>query len=426
MDLLVRCVIGLKLWVRSIMQAKISATLIPKLKPEPKPYEVNDTETAGFLLRVQPSGSISYYCAFRTQGKRNRLLLGRHPSISPAQARDHARRVIASVVQGGDPLAHKRQPKSQSLAGFLDDEYLPWATVNHRSGAATVARIKTAFPSFLKQSLDEISSLQIERWRTKRNEAQRKPSTVNRDLASLKSALSRAVEWGLLKSHPLKRVRLARLDSVGVVRYLTDDEGSRLQASLDTREGRLRTERDTANRWRQDRKYALLPDLRSSPFADHLKPMVLLSLGTGLRRGELFNLKWSDVDPIQTNLTVRGTTAKSGKTRHVPLNIDVAKTLAGWREHAKGEGEYVFTNSAGRPFDNVNKAWSAVLIGSKISNFRWHDMRHDFASHLVMAGVDLNTVRELLGHADLKMTLRYAHLAHEHKAAAVEKLIRPR
>jgi site-specific recombinase XerD len=73
---------------------------------------------------------------------------------------------------------------------------------------------------------------------------------------------------------------------------------------------------------------------------------------------------------------------------------------------------------------DVNTSWGNVLVDAKIENFRWHDMRHHFASHLVMAGVDLNTVRELLGHADLKMTLRYAHLAPEHKAAAVAKLMK--
>jgi len=128
--------------------------------------------------------------------------------------------------------------------------------------------------------------------------------------------------------------------------------------------------------------------------------MVLISLGTGLRRGELFNLKWSDVDLVQANLTVRGTTAKSDKTRHVPLNADAVDVLEKWRSQSADGGMYVFTSDAGKPFNNVNKAWATVLEAAGIANFRWHDMRHDFASSLVMLGVDLNTVPELLGHAD--------------------------
>jgi site-specific recombinase XerD len=71
----------------------------------------------------------------------------------------------------------------------------------------------------------------------------------------------------------------------------------------------------------------------------------------------------------------------------------------------------------------VKKAWAGVLQAAQIENFRWHDMRHDFASQLVMRGVDLNTVRELMGHADMSMTMRYAHLAPEVKMRAVEMLV---
>ncbi|MHC9086280.1 tyrosine-type recombinase/integrase [Luteimonas sp. RIT-PG2_3] len=143
--------------------------------------------------------------------------------------------------------------------------------------------------------------------------------------------------------------------------------------------------------------------------------VVLLAINTGLRRGELLSLDWSDINLQARTLTVRREHAKSGKQRHVPLNAEAASILRQWASQ-HGDNGSVF-GVAG-----VKSSRDTLLTAATIENFRFQDMRHHFASRLVMAGVDLNTVRELLGHADLTMTLRYAHLAPEHLAAAVEKL----
>ena len=144
--------------------------------------------------------------------------------------------------------------------------------------------------------------------------------------------------------------------------------------------------------------------------------MVTLSLNTGLRRGELFGLTWENVDLKNNTLTVEGATSKRQTTRHVALNATAKAALKDWKpKHASG---LVFPGRAGK-FWTVKKSWAALLRRAEITGFRWHDMRHDFASRLVMGGVDLYTVGELLGHDRVETTKRYAHLAPSHKAAAV-------
>jgi integrase len=131
------------------------------------------------------------------------------------------------------------------------------------------------------------------------------------------------------------------------------------------------------------------------------------------------------VDLAQCRVTVRGASAKSGLTRYVPLNTDARDVLRAWRrEGSDGADDLVFPGPQGERMFSLKTAWQKIATTAKLDGFTFHDLRHTFASKLVQAGVDLNTVRELLGHADIKMTLRYSHLAPEHKAAAVAKLVR--
>lgn len=171
----------------------------------------------------------------------------------------------------------------------------------------------------------------------------------------------------------------------------------------------------SANEWRRARKRNLYPDIPLGAYADHMTPVVLLGMNTGLRRGELLALDWSDINLDARLLTVRRENAKSGKQRHVPLNAEALAVLKQWLSQTTDVGSVFGVAS-------VKSGWESLLTAAKVENFRFHDLRHHFASRLVMGGVDLNTVKELLGHSDLTMTLRYAHLALEHLAAAVEKL----
>jgi integrase len=401
----------------------LTSAAVRDLIPGAEPYEVRDDRLSGFLVRVQPSGHKAYYVEY---ARGRRICLGRADVLAPSLAREKAKAIIAQAVQGQDPRAARRQAKAQTLRSFLVDVYRPWSTANLRTGDAPVIRIAGRFPELLDRKLADLTPWLIEKWRLRRKGDGIDAVTLNRDLDDLKAALARAADWGLVDVNPIAGVKRAKVDRAAPIRFLTDDEEQRLRAALDAREERIRGKRDSANAWRHERGYTQLPDIRTAAFADHLKPLALVSINTGIRRGEAFDLTWRHVDLDRAVLTVAGATAKSGTTRYIPLNAEVLAILEGWHGQsiATGPEDRVFPGRGGTRLDNVHKAWTRVLKAAGIAAFRWHDLRHHFASRLVMCGVDLNTVRELLGHSTYSMTLRYAHLAPEHRAAAVARLVR--
>jgi integrase len=229
---------------------------------------------------------------------------------------------------------------------------------------------------------------------------------------------------GSYRTESARPIKAAQDRCAGRIRYLADDEEIRLRDALAQRDARIKAGRARGNDWRRERGYAPMPSLDECAYGDPITPMVLLTLNTGMRRGETFHLRWNDIDGGANALTVEGSTAKTGRTRHIPLNAEALDVLTAWRHQTTGH-DLVFPGKNGARLNNVKKAWAGVLREAQIANFRWHDLRHDFASQLVMAGVALNTMRELLGHTNLNTTLRYAHLAPDHKAEAVNRLCPP-
>jgi integrase len=406
------------------MKALIGIELVRKLPSGP--VDIRDTKLRGFVLRVRPSGVHTYFANY-ARGKWK--VLGTTTLLTAPEAREEARKVLGDAMAGGDPIAEAKAEAAATqrqipFAVFVELHYTPWAVAQRKTGSEQAARLTAAFgPALNDLPLDQVSAFHIERWRSARLKAGIAASTVNRDLNVLRGAFSRALEWKLLSVHPLADVKASRTDRSGVVRYLEPDEESRLTTALADRDQQRRSERERANDWRKARGYRRWPEL--DLYTDYLTPIVTLALHTGLRRGELFDLRWRDVDLVAQRLTVRGDTSKSGQTRHIPLNSIAASTMTTWRGSEKPDtpDAFVFAGAEGARLEDIKKAWAALLTRASIKDFRFHDCRHHFASKLVMAGVDLNTVRELLGHSDFKMTLRYAHLAPEHKAAAVAKLV---
>jgi len=400
------------------MKAQINNRLIIQLQPKEKRFDVWDTKITGFHVRVNTNGHKIYRCMYRQDGIRRIYTIGDSELTTPSEAREQAKAILGNAIQGH--LPNKQKPKTLTLEQYIETEYTSWRIANTKSGQTEVNRLKKFYAEFSNTPLEKISTLKIDRWRTARKKAGISAITINRDVASLRSALSKALEWKLIAEHPLRALKPLKTEDNTKIRFLSVEEGKRLRAALIQREKELQESRARANHWRTERQYETYPELNG----DHLKPMALLSLNTGLRRGELLNLRINQIDFKHKILTVLHT--KSAKNRHIPLNKEALESISEWFQTASlspGSNDLVFANPVtGEAFKDVKKAWTALKEEANITDFRWHDMRHHFASWLVMAGVPLNTVRELLGHSDIKMTLRYAHLTPGHKSDAVAKL----
>ena len=412
--------------------ATITTELVRQLRHQ-APEEVTDyrdPKLPGFVLRARPTGIHSW----RVQLPNRRwLTIGRVDEVALSDARETAQTRRAQAALGQD-IPTRRPTSDVSLRAFLDDTYEPWMTATYGKRTTQVAQIRSAFRDLLDLKLCELTTARIERWRVtrkahhargatagKRRSREVKRSTINRNIKALRAALNRATEWGSLSSMPLGKIKFRAEDENAVIRYLSEDEEARLRAALVVRDNERRRARESANRWRRERGYKEWAV--HGTYTDYVAPLVLLAINTGLRRGELLQLRWRDVDLQRRMLTVRGEGAKTRQTRYVPLNTEAVLVMKTWRPSVFEADSCVFSGAKdATPLVAVKKAWRGVLVAAKVTSFRFHDLRHTFASKLVMAGIDLNTVRELLGHKSIAMTLRYAHLAPEHKAAAVEAL----
>ena len=193
---------------------------------------------------------------------------------------------------------------------------------------------------------------------------------------------------------------------------------------LDQRQKQLVQDRTNGNNWREERNYETMLDTSEYCYSNYLMPMVLVALKTGLRRSELLSLEWTDIVlESSSQIYVRGQNTKNSQSRVVPLNDEAVSILKDWKvfcEASPVKSDLVFANPvSGKQMTEIGSAWDRVLKKAGIDAFRFHDLRHTFASKLAKKGVDLNTIRELMGHADITMTLRYAHLSPGHLSDAV-------
>jgi len=406
---------------------KFTKAIVADIKPTGKRQWIRDDDLKGLTLIVGATGSKVWYYYYRdVNGKMASRKLGNAQYLTVAQARQMVKDFGGKVARGED-IRKEKPPDKLLLGDYLNDNFFPHIRQELKGHKEYIRAVTVNFGDWFKMPIDDITPILIDKWRNSRREAGVTAATVNRTTTYLKAAFNYGVKTELLEKNPIARITpLKERDSKQVLRYLSEDERTSLETALIAREDRIRRERESGNAWRLERGYKAKSEIKGE-FADYLRPLVLLSLCTGIRRGAMLALKWEDIDFNTQTITLRPEDDKNTNTNRLPLSDDAIDILSSWRKQSpsKAPESLIFPSpKTGGRIQEVKTAWKAILQDARIENFRWHDMRHDFASQLVMKGTDLNTVRELLCHSDMKMTMRYAHLSPQSKLNAVQVLNR--
>jgi integrase len=271
---------------------------------------------------------------------------------------------------------------------------------------STVRRYETSIkmlkPYFRGKMISKINPDSVDGYIGARLKKDTAPATINRDIYTLRNMMKKAVDWKYLLYNPL----------VGIERLAEDNE--KMWVLTDEQEQRLLAECDKRP---QRKKY--------------LKDLVLFALNTGMRQGEIFNLKKDHLKLKDHYVLVTDT--KTHKDRFVPINEIATEALK--RQLFSSRSEYVFSNKYGKKLPVLTNAfWTAVDEAGlfriekdksgkdKKIRFRFHDLRHTFGSRLGMAGVDTKTIMEIMGHKTPRMAMHYQHPSPNHKLQAVRNL----
>ena len=360
---------------------------IARLRPREREYTVWDTRTPGLGVRVRPSGGTSFVLLRKTDGRSTRLSFG---SVT-ARSVDDARRQCHALM--ATPDTEHPTKRTCKVPLFRDFVATPWKETHYpRYKPSTRTGVHTALtsqllPAFGATPLDRITRNHVLHWFNAYS--QTAPGGANHALRILRQILEFAIARGHININPARDVTMNR--RTAFTRFLSRDELRRLHRALDQHA------RTGTRRARQ---------------ADIIRLLLL----TGCRRGEILALRWNEVDGD----TIALGDAKTG-SRTVYLNARARRII---ERQPRGPSAFVFPSvrNPERPHDPHLSLWDRVRKEARIEDVRLHDLRHTMASHAVMNGVPVPVVSRLLGHNNVRMTLRYAHLADRDIEAAAERV----
>jgi integrase len=342
-------------------------------------------------LRLFPrkgKSGTTWYVDFRHKGRRIQRALGKDRKL----AEKAALKIELEVFEG--KFFPNRKKLKVRFKEFADKYIEEHSKRKKRTWPRDLGSLNKLLPVFGDMYMEYITPKMVDDYRQRREKEGVKPSTVNREHALLKHMFTKAIEWELVKDNPAKRVKMAK--ETPRVRFLTEIE-----------------------------KDNLLQAVKCS-HADYLEPIVITALNTGMRKGEILGLKWEDVDFNRRVVRVRQT--KTDQLREVPMTDWLYEILWEWRQKRLAF-RYVFNDINDKPIKSFRTAWEVALEKAGIKDFRFHDLRHTFASYMRMAGMDIMSIKEMGGWKTLDMVDRYSHISTERKRAEIlifESVLHPK
>jgi len=286
----------------------------------------------------------------------------------------------------------------------LAKEAIKFSEKHHRASKDFKQRVNLAVDEFGDRVAESITTRELQDWVDEMAEEREwTGGTRNRFKSSLSTVFREGMRAGKVTVNPARLIRRSK-ESLGRVRFLSYEEEAKLRKAIAAAlPGRIKDEGESA--------FAQLD----------------VALHTGMRKSEQFTATWDQVDLERGFIYLSMT--KNGTDRFVTLNSAAVQVLTRLQERHKRLGlppeSTLFHSKRDGLIKNPRKWFATALEQAKIEGITWHTLRHTFASRLVMAGVDLKTVQELMGHKTIAMTARYAHLAPTHKLQALETLVRP-
>jgi integrase len=365
---------------------------------EVKKIDYFDTTMRGFMLEVRASGGKTYYQRYTDErGRERQFKIGAADVLTLRQARRKALQIKAQAILGSDPQRERQERRSiPTLSAFVEQRYLPFVRTYKRSWQTDEIVLRVhVLPGLGHLFLDEITTERITELVAAMRSDEYAPGTVGRVIVILRYLFNLARKWNVLRGFENPASGIPVPPDVQRNRFLDKDEAKRLVEAL------------------------------AGDVNQVAAKAILLLLLTGARRNEITHARWDHVDLEASTLFVP--LSKSGKSRYVILNEDAVRVLGSISPIRSNP--YVFPSPiTGRPSASLHFPWKRIRAKAALDDVRLHDLRHSFASALVNDGQSLYTVQQLLGHANVKATQRYAHLSREtlaNAAQAMGKLVGP-